>query len=204
MAIVRAKDGEGDPRSKAPNRPQHAGKRQDSGRARNTADSWDAVFRAMADSHRRRIVAVLCGGIRPAGELAEAVGLAANAVSFHLRWLKLAGLVTVRRDGRSLWYAVEAALLADWAAAVRDEFSVTADTAAAGLPSAVGRGKKDSGPNAGVPPVASGSGVSRRTDIARTGRVRTPRRLPKRPVPSGSWAGASENIATDTLPDELL
>src|SRR5215472_9480044 len=41
----------------------------------------------------------------PAGRVAEALGLAPNALSFHLDRLRDAGLVTVRRDGRSMIYA---------------------------------------------------------------------------------------------------
>jgi DNA-binding transcriptional ArsR family regulator len=41
----------------------------------------------------------------PAGEVATALGLAPNTLSFHFDRLRGAGLVTVRRDGRSLIYA---------------------------------------------------------------------------------------------------
>jgi ArsR family transcriptional regulator len=41
----------------------------------------------------------------PAGEIAEALGLAPNTLTFHFDRLRAAGLVTVRRDGRSMIYA---------------------------------------------------------------------------------------------------
>ncbi len=41
----------------------------------------------------------------PAGQVSTALGLAPNTLSFHLDRLRQAGLVTVRRDGRSLIYA---------------------------------------------------------------------------------------------------
>ncbi len=41
----------------------------------------------------------------PAGRIGEALGLPAATLSFHLNQLKQAGLVTCRRDGRSLIYA---------------------------------------------------------------------------------------------------
>jgi|SRR5689334_20938081 len=41
----------------------------------------------------------------PAGAVAAAVGLAPNALTFHFGRLRDAGLVTVRRDGRSMIYA---------------------------------------------------------------------------------------------------
>jgi DNA-binding transcriptional ArsR family regulator len=41
----------------------------------------------------------------PAGEVATALGLAPNTLTFHFDRLRMAGLVTVRRDGRSMIYA---------------------------------------------------------------------------------------------------
>ncbi len=41
----------------------------------------------------------------PAGQVASALGLAPNTLSFHFDRLRQAGLVSVRRDGRSLIYA---------------------------------------------------------------------------------------------------
>src|SRR5215218_7080774 len=41
----------------------------------------------------------------PAGRVAEALSLAPNTLTFHFDRLRQAGLVTVRRDGRSMIYA---------------------------------------------------------------------------------------------------
>src|SRR5436189_5253419 len=41
----------------------------------------------------------------PAGEVAAALGLPPNTLSFHFDRLRQAGLVTVRRNGRSMIYA---------------------------------------------------------------------------------------------------
>jgi DNA-binding transcriptional ArsR family regulator len=41
----------------------------------------------------------------PAGEVASALGLAPSTLTFHFDRLRAAGLVTVRRDGRSMIYA---------------------------------------------------------------------------------------------------
>src|SRR5579871_1445888 len=41
----------------------------------------------------------------PAGAVAEALGLAPNTLTFHFDRLRTAGLVTVRREGRSMIYA---------------------------------------------------------------------------------------------------
>jgi len=40
-----------------------------------------------------------------AGRVAEALDLAPNTLTFHFDRLRIAGLVTVRRDGRSMIYA---------------------------------------------------------------------------------------------------
>ncbi len=41
----------------------------------------------------------------PAGRVAAALDLAPNTLTFHFDRLRLAGLVTVRREGRSMIYA---------------------------------------------------------------------------------------------------
>lgn len=43
----------------------------------------------------------------PAGHIGERLGLPSATLSFHLSQLKHAGLVTFRREGRSLIYAAE-------------------------------------------------------------------------------------------------
>ena len=58
----------------------------------------DAALRALADRNRRRILAVVADQARPVGEIAEHVAMSQQAVSFHLRVLRGAGLVTERRE----------------------------------------------------------------------------------------------------------
>lgn len=43
----------------------------------------------------------------PAGRISERLGLPSPTLSFHLNHLKQSGLVTFRREGRSLIYAAE-------------------------------------------------------------------------------------------------
>jgi DNA-binding transcriptional ArsR family regulator len=47
----------------------------------------------------------------PAGQIAERLRLPANTLSFHLNQLRHAGLVTFRRESRSLIYAAEYAAM---------------------------------------------------------------------------------------------
>ncbi len=87
----------------------------------------DDIFKAMADPSRRQILSCLCRQSHEAGELARMVGLAPNALSFHLRALKAADLVTVRRDGRFLRYSLDDRGLSTWRSHVDRLFP--ADTA---------------------------------------------------------------------------
>jgi DNA-binding transcriptional ArsR family regulator len=59
----------------------------------------DAVFRALADPTRRRILGLLRGGRHTVGELAGHFRTSRPAISKHLRVLRAAGLVVARRDG---------------------------------------------------------------------------------------------------------
>jgi DNA-binding transcriptional ArsR family regulator len=60
----------------------------------------DAVFTALADPTRRRIVARLARGPTFVGDLAEPFAMSLPAVSKHLGVLERAGLVHRERDGR--------------------------------------------------------------------------------------------------------
>jgi DNA-binding transcriptional ArsR family regulator len=64
-------------------------------------DRLDAVFSALADPTRRRMLVRLSRGEASITELAEPFAMTLPAVSKHLRVLEHAGLVRRRRDG---WY----------------------------------------------------------------------------------------------------
>lgn len=61
-------------------------------------------LRMLADPTRLRMLWLLCGADYDVTSLAAAVGIARPAVSQHLAKLRLAGLVTLRRDGRRALY----------------------------------------------------------------------------------------------------
>ena len=67
-----------------------------------------AAFAALGQEHRLRMVRALVtagpDGLA-AGVLAETVGIANTNLSFHLKELSHAGLVTSRREGKSVIYS---------------------------------------------------------------------------------------------------
>ena len=67
----------------------------------------DRIFHALADEKRLAILARLTGGERCVCELAEEADVGQSLLSFHLRVLKDAGLVQVRRVGRWGFYSVD-------------------------------------------------------------------------------------------------
>lgn len=80
-------------------------------------DALDAVFKALADPTRRRILDLLREQPRTVGELSAAFaagrngGLSRFAVTKHLGVLEDAGLVLTRKDGRRRWKHLNAAPL---------------------------------------------------------------------------------------------
>jgi len=64
----------------------------------------DGALRALADPGRRRILTLVRGEERTAGEIAAALPITWPAVSQHLRVLKGAGLLAERRDGTRRYY----------------------------------------------------------------------------------------------------
>jgi DNA-binding transcriptional ArsR family regulator len=69
------------------------------------------AFELVAQPTRRQILDLLRERARPVGELVTLLGLSQPGVSKHLRALREAGLVRVRRDGQRRWYELEAAPL---------------------------------------------------------------------------------------------
>ena len=69
-----------------------------------------AALAALAQEHRLAIFRLLVQagpqGL-PAGQVAEQLKLAPNTLTFHFDRLRLAGLVTQRREGRSMIYAAQ-------------------------------------------------------------------------------------------------
>ena len=80
------------------------------------------VFHALSDETRLEIVRLLSHGERCVCELQQVLEAAQSRLSFHLKTLKDAGLVSDRRDGRWVYYALNRDALdqiAEFAAAVK-------------------------------------------------------------------------------------
>jgi len=73
-------------------------------------------FYALGDEIRLEVLGLLCGGERCVCELTAHLALAQSRLSFHLKVLKDAGLVSHRREGRWSYYALDAEALRELAA----------------------------------------------------------------------------------------
>lgn len=76
-------------------------------------DELLVVLKAVADEKRLNIVTLLAGGERCVCELQESLGAGQSLLSFHLRTLKEAGLVSDRREGRWVYYSLIPEVLGD-------------------------------------------------------------------------------------------
>ncbi len=73
----------------------------------------DSAFKALADPTRRAILKLLGRKPRTVGEIVEAFEVTQPAISRHLAVLRAAGLVSARRDGQSVVYALDTTVLDD-------------------------------------------------------------------------------------------
>ena len=71
------------------------------------------LFHALSDETRLEIMEMLRGGERCVCELVDDLEAAQSRLSFHLRVLKDAGLVTDRKEGRWSYYTIVPEALAE-------------------------------------------------------------------------------------------
>jgi ArsR family transcriptional regulator, arsenate/arsenite/antimonite-responsive transcriptional repressor len=72
-----------------------------------------SLFHALSDRTRLSILQRLRLGERCVCDLTDAMDAAQSRLSFHLKVLKDAGLVTDRREGRWMYYSLNAETLAE-------------------------------------------------------------------------------------------
>ena len=100
-------------------------------RKRSTPDVI-GVFHALSDETRLAVLDMLRDGERCVCDLQDAVGAAQSRLSFHLKVLKDAGLVTDRREGRWAYYSLNSARIAEAIAAL-GALTASSPRAAGGL-----------------------------------------------------------------------
>jgi ArsR family transcriptional regulator len=72
-----------------------------------------ALFHALSDATRLAILDMLKDGERCVCELQDELDAAQSRLSFHLRVLREAGLVTDRKEGRWMYYTIAPDALAE-------------------------------------------------------------------------------------------
>ena len=110
------------------------------------------LLRALADPIRLRVIEALADGERCVCELTASLELAQSRLSFHLRVMREAGLISGRQQGRWMYYRLEPdalPLLRDWLAGLASRCS----TPSAQIRAAVGAGTADT--PCGPPPAAA-------------------------------------------------
>ena len=73
----------------------------------NTLDNLERLFLSLSDKTRLRLVMLMKNGEVSVGYLADSLGQSQPKISRHLAYLRNAGLVSTRRDGKWIYYAIE-------------------------------------------------------------------------------------------------
>jgi ArsR family transcriptional regulator, arsenate/arsenite/antimonite-responsive transcriptional repressor len=82
----------------------------------------DAVFRAIADPQRRKILKLLQRGSMTAGEIAEAFDITKGSLSYHFNILKEAELIRCERRAQEQVYSLNTSVFEDVASMLLDLF----------------------------------------------------------------------------------
>jgi ArsR family transcriptional regulator len=71
------------------------------------------AFKALADPTRRSILQMLRSGEMTAGELSQRFDMSKPSVSHHFSVLKQADLITSRKEGQQIYYALNTTVVED-------------------------------------------------------------------------------------------
>src|SRR5438034_9922897 len=83
-------------------------------------DGFAEVAKALASGRRAEIVDILAQGDRSVDEIADEIGQSVANTSHHLRAMARAGLLTTRRNGTRIYYALTSDRVAELWSALRD------------------------------------------------------------------------------------
>jgi ArsR family transcriptional regulator, arsenate/arsenite/antimonite-responsive transcriptional repressor len=84
----------------------------------------DALFKAISDPTRRKILTLLKSGSMTAGEIAEHFDMTLASLSHHYGVLKSAGLVRSERRGQQIVYSINTSVLEDAATLLAEIFAM--------------------------------------------------------------------------------
>ena len=79
-----------------------------------------ALFHALSDETRLGVLEMLKGGERCVCELQDELDAAQSRLSFHLKVLKEAGLLTDRKEGRWVYYSIDPNAITELSAVVAE------------------------------------------------------------------------------------
>lgn len=89
------------------------------------AHDLSTYFRALADRKRLRVVELLAEReSMTVTQLGDELRLSQPLISWHLRILKKAGIITTRRQGRQVWCSLDHPALAEYQEQVAEMFGV--------------------------------------------------------------------------------
>ena len=77
------------------------------------ASALNTAFKAISDPTRREILHLLRKEEMTAGDVAARFDMTKPTISHHFAVLKAAGLITSRREGQTIWYALNTTVLED-------------------------------------------------------------------------------------------
>ena len=73
----------------------------------STLEEFEKLFLALSDKTRLRLLALMAEGEVSVGFLADKLGESQPKISRHLAYLRTAGLVAPRREGKWIYYGIE-------------------------------------------------------------------------------------------------
>jgi DNA-binding transcriptional ArsR family regulator len=100
----------------------------------NTLNHLGNLFLALSDKTRLRLLSLMSDGEVSVGYLADSLGESQPKISRHLAYLRSAGLVSTRRDGKWIYYGVNAPTDPTAAAVMRAAFGQAATQALGASP----------------------------------------------------------------------